>query len=101
MTALLVGNAQVSTGQQDLTSQRDGLAAIGVAASRIYVGSPRSTLGVAELGMIGSPSPASSPIGSAGKLTDGLCQCVRPGTHCAMSVGWRGRYRFKAAWKSV
>ena len=37
MTALLVGYARVSTDQQDLTSQRDGLAALGVAASRIYV----------------------------------------------------------------
>ena len=37
MSALLVGNARVSTDQQDLTSQRDGLAALGVAANRIYV----------------------------------------------------------------
>src|SRR5664280_394826 len=37
MTALLVGYARVSTDQQDLTSQRDGLAALGVAHDRIYV----------------------------------------------------------------
>jgi DNA invertase Pin-like site-specific DNA recombinase len=37
MTALLVGYARASTDQQDLTSQRDGLAALGVAESRIYV----------------------------------------------------------------
>ncbi len=37
MTALLVGYARVSTDQQDLTSQRDGLAALGVTESRIYV----------------------------------------------------------------
>jgi DNA invertase Pin-like site-specific DNA recombinase len=37
MTALLVGYARVSTDQQDLTSQRDGLAGLGVAESRIYV----------------------------------------------------------------
>ena len=37
MTALLVGYARVSTDQQDLTSQRDGLAAVGVDANRIYV----------------------------------------------------------------
>jgi DNA invertase Pin-like site-specific DNA recombinase len=29
MTALLVGYARVSTDQQDLTSRRDGLAALG------------------------------------------------------------------------
>ena len=37
MSALLVGYARVSTDQQDLTSQRDGLAALGVSANRIYV----------------------------------------------------------------
>ena len=37
MTALLVGYARVSTDQQDLTSQRDGLAALGVAPNRTYV----------------------------------------------------------------
>ena len=37
MSALLVGYARVSTDQQDLTSQRDGLAALGVATNRIYV----------------------------------------------------------------
>ena len=37
MTALLVGYARVSTDQQDLTSQRDGLAALGVAPNQIYV----------------------------------------------------------------
>jgi len=37
MTALLVGYARVSTDQQDLTSQRDGIAALGVAFNRIYV----------------------------------------------------------------
>jgi DNA invertase Pin-like site-specific DNA recombinase len=37
MTALLLGYARVSTHQQDLTSQRDGLAALGVAANQIYV----------------------------------------------------------------
>jgi DNA invertase Pin-like site-specific DNA recombinase len=37
MLALLVGYARVSTDQQDLTAQRDGLTSLGVAAHRIYV----------------------------------------------------------------
>ena len=37
MVALLIRYARVSTDQQDLTAQRDGLAALGVADNRIYV----------------------------------------------------------------
>ena len=37
MTALFIGYARCSTDQQDLTAQRDGLVALGVAGSRIYV----------------------------------------------------------------
>jgi len=37
MTALLIGYARCSTDQQDLTAQRDGLAALGVADNRVYV----------------------------------------------------------------
>jgi len=37
MTALLIGYARVSTDEQDLTAQRDGLASLGVAPARIYV----------------------------------------------------------------
>ena len=37
MSALLVGYARCSTDQQDLTAQRDGLAALGVASNRVYV----------------------------------------------------------------
>jgi DNA invertase Pin-like site-specific DNA recombinase len=37
MTALLIGYTRCFTDQQDLTAQRDGLAALGVAGSRIYV----------------------------------------------------------------
>jgi Resolvase, N terminal domain len=37
MNELLVGYARVSTEQQDLTAQRNGLRALGVGDDRIYV----------------------------------------------------------------
>jgi len=37
MAALLIGYARCSTDQQDLTAQRDGLAALGVDTNRVYV----------------------------------------------------------------
>jgi len=37
MAALLIGYARCSTDQQDLTAQRDGLLALGVDPSRVYV----------------------------------------------------------------
>jgi DNA invertase Pin-like site-specific DNA recombinase len=37
MNELLVGSARVSTGQQDVTAQRNGLHAFGVGDDRIYV----------------------------------------------------------------
>jgi len=37
MTALLIGNARCSTDEQDLTVQREGLAALGVTPDRIHV----------------------------------------------------------------
>ena len=37
MAALLIGYARVSTDEQDLTAQREALAALGVTAERVYV----------------------------------------------------------------
>ena len=37
MAALLIGYARVSTDEQALTAQREGLAALGVTAERVYV----------------------------------------------------------------
>ncbi len=36
MAALLIGYARCSTDQQDLTAQRNGLTALGVADNRVY-----------------------------------------------------------------
>ena len=60
MTALLVGYARCSTDQQDLTAQRDGLAALGVATNRVHVSSSA----------IGTFSPAVRlPVGQEWHLT--------------------------------
>ena len=53
MTALLIGYARCSTDEQDLTVQREGLAALGVTPDRIYVdhgltGSNRERPGLRE-----------------------------------------------------
>jgi DNA invertase Pin-like site-specific DNA recombinase len=37
MSGLLIGYARVSTTEQDLTAQRDGLTRLGVEPSRVYV----------------------------------------------------------------
>ena len=37
MAVMLIGYARCSTDNQDLTAQREGLAALGVKAKRIYV----------------------------------------------------------------
>jgi hypothetical protein len=69
MSALLIGYARCSTDQQDLTAQRDGPTALGVAANRVYVDyadlriMPTSVakplvgkvIGVLEIGLITAP----------------------------------------------
>jgi DNA invertase Pin-like site-specific DNA recombinase len=37
VSGLLIGDARVSTDEQDFTAQRDALTALGVATERIYV----------------------------------------------------------------
>jgi DNA invertase Pin-like site-specific DNA recombinase len=53
VSGLLIGYARVSTESQDLTAQRDGLLALGVAGDRVYVdhgltGSNRERPGLRE-----------------------------------------------------
>jgi hypothetical protein len=43
MAALLIGYARCSTDLQNLTAQRDGLAALGVVDDRIYAGATSIT----------------------------------------------------------
>jgi hypothetical protein len=64
MTALLIGSARCSTDQQDLTAQRDGLAALGVADNRIYV----------DHGLTGT--------------TGTVLVCVKPWPHAAKVTRW-------------
>jgi DNA invertase Pin-like site-specific DNA recombinase len=73
MAALLIGYARCSTDQQDLTAQRDGLAALGVAVNRVYVdrgltGTNRERPGLREAlaacregDTLSSPSSTGSP----------------------------------------
>jgi hypothetical protein len=86
MTALLIGYARCSTDEQDLTVQREGLAALGVTPDRIYVhhgltapgggrGNRRPSFGVGRPQVFGTtvaPSLRRRQDSLAHDLTDGL-----------------------------
>jgi hypothetical protein len=67
MTAHIIGYARVSTNEQDLTAQRNGLASLGVFADRIYVdhgltGRNKERPGLNEASPPSGPAtPSSSP----------------------------------------
>jgi hypothetical protein len=71
MSALLIGYARVSTDQQDLTAQRDGLAALEVGEDRVYVdhgltGANRDRPGLRQgLLRVEPATPLSSPSSTA------------------------------------
>ena len=71
MAPLFIGYARVSTDEQDLTAQRDGLTALGVSAERIYVdhgltGTHRDRPGLREAFDTLESAPAGPrPIGTA------------------------------------
>src|SRR5450759_4297980 len=71
MARMLVGYARCSTDQQDLTAQRDALAALGVKPNRIYVdhgltGTNRARPGLRE----GLAETGPCPIGSSQAVVD-------------------------------
>ena len=74
MAALLIGYARCSTDQQDLTAQRDGLAALGVAANRVYV----------DHGLTGTNRERPG-------LREALAACREGDTSSPSSTGLRGR----------
>jgi hypothetical protein len=78
MTSLLVGYAQVSTDQQDLTSQREGLAALGVAPNRIYV----------DHGLTGTNRERPDLRVRPWRLVERATRWLSPS-----SIGWRGLFR--------
>ena len=59
MPGLLIGYARVSTEEQDLTAQRDGLQRLGVEPSRIYVDGTKRT---PKSGGQPRGQPADSPV---------------------------------------
>jgi len=64
MAALLIGYARCSTDQQDLTAQRDGLAALGVAANRVYGAiADELTVRQVRLNLGGSVYDPTDPVG--------------------------------------
>ena len=60
MKELLVGYARVSTEQQDLTAQRNGLQALGVGDDRIYV--DHGLTGTNRNRPVGWPWPPAGPV---------------------------------------
>ncbi len=80
MTGLKVGYARVSTVGQDLTAQRDGLAALGVDAGRVYV----------DHGLTGTTRlrPGLREALAACRTGDTRRACAKPWRHVAPATPW-------------
>ena len=86
MTGLRIGYARVSTDEQDLTAQRDGLAALGVEPERIYV----------DHGLTGTTRARPGLREAVAACRDGDMLVVTKLDRLARSVAGRARYRRRA-----
>src|SRR5664279_2004870 len=92
MTALLIGYARCSTDEQGLTVQREGLAALGVTADRIYVDHGLTGCNRERPGPCRTPgrSPTNSRLDGSGSASAAPCTTrpTRSGGCCSTCSRW-------------
>lgn len=91
MTARLIGYARVSTDEQNLTAQRDGLLSLGVTPERIYVD-------YADLdgGALGAQADRARQVG----ITRAACP-ILPSLVAEKEERWHGRRAGSGRWSST